>query len=84
MIRCASRLVGLLLVVTLGSGCASQHEGEFNSTLLPRVAVAPESLVSGRMALLVKPQVQDKVHEIAFGHDRGVRLQVGASSNSPS
>lgn len=69
--------VGLLALLLLLGGCASQHEGAFNPALFPRAAVVADSRTPGRAALLVRPQVSDQVHEIAIGLDAGVRLQVG-------
>jgi hypothetical protein len=77
MNRHTARLVGLLVLLALWGGCASTDEGAPNPALFPRAAVAPENRTPGRVAVLVRPQVQAMVHEIPNSLDAGVRLQVG-------
>jgi len=77
MIGRVARLVGLLALLAVSVGCASKYEGAFNPALFPRGAVAADSRTPGRVALLVRPQVQDVVHEGVDAPASGVRLPVG-------
>jgi hypothetical protein len=77
MIGRIARLVGLLALLTLLGGCASKYEGAFNAALFPRAAAAADSPTPGRVALLVRPQVQDLVYEGVNAPASGVRLPVG-------
>lgn len=67
----------LLLLATLTGGCATKFEGAYTPALFPPAASAPASRAPGRLALVVRPQVQDLVHEGDQVPARGVRLPIG-------
>jgi hypothetical protein len=77
MSRLGLRIGGLLLLAALCGGCASTREGAVDPALFPRAAVASDSRVAGRVAVLVPPQVRSLVHDPMREMRIDMRLPVG-------
>ena len=59
-------LIGLMVLATAVSGCASNRLGAFNPALLPQASTAVENRTPGRVALLVPVAVQENIHLGSF------------------
>lgn len=73
----AARWFAVCVLLVLSGGCASTREGALNPAWFPRVAVAPDSRIAGRVALLVTPQVRNTSHDAMREARVNVRLPTG-------